>query len=42
MHSNRLFGKEITNLMDDKAPLDTKIKSSLPEITRQQRGLSQQ
>ena len=30
MHSNRLFGKEITNLMDDKAPLDTKIKSSLP------------
>ncbi len=30
MHSNRLFGKEITNLVDDKAPLDPKNKSNLP------------
>lgn len=30
MHSNRLFGKEITNLIDGKPSLDLKNNSNLP------------
>lgn len=39
---HRLFGKELTNIIDEKPHPDPKSKSLLPEITRQQRGLSYQ
>lgn len=39
---HRLFGKELTNLIDDRLSLQPNLNSNLPQITRQQRGLSQQ
>lgn len=39
---HRLFGKELTNIIDGKLPLEAKNKSHLPDLNRQQRGLSYQ
>lgn len=39
---HRLFGKELTNIIDEKPHQDPKSKCLLPEVTRQQRGLSYQ
>ncbi len=37
---HRLFGKELTNIIDEKHDLDFKNKSFNPQINRQSRGLS--
>lgn len=37
---HRLFGKELTNIIDEKHDLGDKNKSQVPQINRQSRGLS--
>jgi len=39
---HRLFGKELTNIIDEKHPYEIKNKSLASHIIRQTRGLSHQ
>lgn len=39
---HRLFGKELTNMLNEKVQIENKNKSLGPQINRQNRGFSYQ